>query len=91
MKPLANPHHLMERCWAGGEGCALVASQHGRLEVRVATGMLDQVVAAHEALIAQWAEEALFPRMGAGVAGELIRAGELLLTVGPGAWEGPLT
>lgn len=53
--------------------------------------MLDQVVAAHEALLAQWAQEALFPCVGAGVAGKLIRAGKLLLTVRPGAWEGPLT
>lgn len=35
-------------------------------------GVLDQVVAAHEALIAEGAQEAFFPRVGAGVAGELI-------------------
>lgn len=35
-------------------------------------GVLDQVVASHEALIAQGAQEALFPRVGAGVARELI-------------------
>lgn len=52
----------------GNSGCALVASQHGGLEVRMATGVLDQVVAAHKALVAQWAQEALFSRVGAGVA-----------------------
>lgn len=77
--------------WAGRGGCALVASQHGRLEVRMTAGVLDQVVASHEALIAQGAQEALFPRVGAGVARELIWAGKLLLTVGPAAREGPLT
>lgn len=76
--------------WAGGGGRALVASQHVGLEVRVAAGMLDQVVTAHEALIAQWAQEAFFPGVCAGVASELIGAGKLLLTVGPGAWEWPL-
>lgn len=77
--------------WAGRGGHALVASQHGRLEVRMTAGMLDQVVAAHEALITQWTQEAFFSRVGAGVAGELIGAGKLLLAVGPGAREGPLT
>lgn len=76
---------------AGSRRCALVASQHGRLEVRMAASVLDQVVAAHEALVAKWAHEAFFSCVGAGVASELIRAGKLLLTVRPGAWEGPLT
>lgn len=57
----------------------------------MAAGVLDQVVAAHETLVAQWAEEALLPSVGAGVAGQLIRAGKLLLAVGPGARERPLT
>lgn len=82
---------LMVHDWAGRGGHALVASQHGRLEVRMTAGMLDQVVAAHEALITQWTQEAFFSRVGAGVAGELIGAGKLLLAVGPGAREGPLT
>lgn len=77
--------------WAGRGGCALAASQHGGLEVRMTAGMLNQVVAAHETLIAQWAQEAFLPCVGAGVAGQLIRAGKLLFAVGPGAWEGPLT
>lgn len=54
-------------------------------------GVLDQVVATHEALIAQWTQEALFARVGASVAGELVRASKFLLTVGPSAWERPLT
>lgn len=74
----------------GGEGRALAASQHGGLEVGVTPGVLDQVVAPHEALVAQGAQEALLPRVGASVAGELVRAGELLLAVRPGAREGPL-
>lgn len=82
---------LMVYGWAGRGGCALAASQHGRLEVRMAAGVLNQVVAAHEALIAQWAQEAFLPCVGASVAGQLIRAGKLLLAVGPGAREGPLT
>jgi len=53
--------------------------------------MLDQVVTAHEAFITQWAQEALLPCVGAGVAGKLIGAGKFLLTVRPGAWKGPLT
>lgn len=75
----------------GAGGRAPAARQHGWLEVGVATGVLDQVVAPHEALVAQGAQEALLPRVGAGVASELVGAGELLLTVGPGAGEGPLT
>lgn len=54
-------------------------------------GVLDQVVTSHEALITQGAQEAFFPRVGAVVAGELVGAGKLLLTVRPGAREGPLT
>lgn len=67
------------------------APQHGGLEVRVTASVLDQVIAAHEALLAQRALEALLPRVGAGVAGELVGASELLLAVGPGARERPLT
>lgn len=57
----------------------------------MAAGVLDQVVAAHEALVAQRALEALLSRVSAGVAGQLVGAGKLLLAVGPGAREGPLT
>lgn len=75
---------------AGRSGRGLAAGQHGGLEVWVAAGVLDQVVAAHEALVAQRAQEALLPGVGAGVAGQLVGAGELLLAFGPGAGEGPL-
>lgn len=54
-------------------------------------GVLDQVVAAHEALVAQRALEAFFPCVGTSVAGELIGAGKLLHTVRPDARKGPLT
>lgn len=53
--------------------------------------MLDQVVAPHEALVAQGAQEALLSRVGASVAGQLVGAGELLLAVRPGAREGSLS
>lgn len=46
--------------------------QHAGLEIRVAAGMLHQVVAAHEALVAERAAELLLPRVGAVVAGQLI-------------------
>lgn len=69
---------------------ASAAPQHGGLEVRMTAGVLDQVITAHEALFAQRALEAFLPRVGAGVAGELIGASKLLLAVGPGARERPL-
>lgn len=49
------------------------------------------MIAAHEALVAQWAQEAFLSCVGAGVAGKLIGAGKLLLAVRPGAREGSLT
>lgn len=52
--------------------------------------MLDQVVAPHEALVAQGAQEALLSCVSASMAGELVGAGELLLAVRPGAREGSL-
>lgn len=72
-------------------GRAPVAPQHGWLEVGMTAGVLDQVVAAHEALVAQRALEAFFPCVGASVAGELIGAGKLLHTVRPDARERSLT
>lgn len=74
----------------GGGERGLAACQHGGLEVRVTTGVLDQVVTPHEALVAQGAQEALLSRVSASVAGELVGAGELLLAVRPGAGEGSL-
>lgn len=53
--------------------------------------MLHQVVAAHEALVAERAAELLFARVGAVVAGQLVGAGKLLTAVGPGAREGPFS
>lgn len=90
---LQTPPLLMVHGWAGaggGGGRALVTCQHVGLEVGVAAGVLDQVVASHETLVAQWAEEALFPGVCAGVAGQLVGAGKLLVAVGPGAGERPL-
>lgn len=80
----------MGGCRAGG-GRSLSARQHGWLEVGVTAGVLDQVVAPHEALVAQGAQEALLPSVSASVAGELVGAGKLLLAVGPGARKGSLT
>lgn len=77
--------------YAGRGGHALATCQHGRLKVGMTAGVLDQVVASHEALVAQGAQEAFFSCVGASVAGELIGAGELLLAVRPGTGEGPLT
>lgn len=77
---------------AGTCGAAAVGSfQHSWLEIWVSPGVLHQVVAAHEALFAKGATELLLPRVGAVVAGQLIRAGELLNAVGPGAWERPFS
>lgn len=61
-----------------------LAAQHGRLEVGVAAGVLDQVVAAHEALVAQRAQEALLACVCARVASQLVRTGKFFLAVGPG-------
>lgn len=42
---------------------------HGGVEVGVPTSVLDEVVAAHEALVAEGAQEALLARVGAQVPG----------------------
>lgn len=54
-------------------------------------GVLDEVVAAHEALVAEWAQKAFLAGVGTQVSGQLIRTGKLLFAFGPGAWKGPLT
>lgn len=54
-------------------------------------GVLDEVVAAHEALVAERAQEAFLACVGAQVSGQLVGTGELLFAVGPGARKGPLT
>lgn len=88
----------------GGAGCvraavvadragsgAVVAFEHGGVEVRVAARVLHQVVTAHESLVAERAAELLLPGVGAVVPSQFIRAGELLTAVGPSAGERPLT
>lgn len=47
-------------------------------EVGVPAGVLDEVVAAHEALVAEWAQEAFLAGVGAQVTGQLVGTGELL-------------
>lgn len=54
-------------------------------------GVFDEVVAAHETLVAEWAQEAFLASVGTQVSGQLVRTGKLLFAVGPGAWKGPLT
>lgn len=69
----------------------MVPLEHGGLEVGVAAGVLHQVVAAHEALVAQRAAELLLACVRAVVACQLVRAGKLLGAVRPGAGERALT
>lgn len=57
----------------------------------MAARVLHEVVAAHEALVAKRAAELLLPRVGAVVAGQLVRPGELLTAVGPSTWERPFS
>ena len=57
----------------------------------MAPGVLHQVVAAHEALVTKRAAELLLPRVGAIVARQLVRTGELLTAVRPGTWERPFS
>lgn len=65
--------------------------QHARVEVGVAAGVLRQVVAPHEALLADGAAELLLARVRAVVPRQLVRARELLVAFLPAAGEGPLT
>lgn len=53
--------------------------------------VLGEVVAAHEAGVAQRAREVLLARVGARVPGQFVRPGEPLAALGPGAGEGALT
>lgn len=70
---------------------AVVAFEHGGVEVGVAPRVLHQVVAAHEPLVAERAAELLLPGVGAVVPGQFVRAGKLLTAVGPSAGERALT
>lgn len=53
--------------------------------------MLREVVAAHEACVAQRAGEVLLAGVRARVAGQSVGSGEPLAALGPGAGEGALT
>lgn len=64
---------------------------HAGVELGVAPGVLGEVVAPHEALLAERAAELLLPGVGPVVAGQLIGAGELFKAVWPRAGEGPFT
>lgn len=71
------PAVVAEGTWTRDAAAAAAATavgplQHAWLEVRVAAGVLHQVVAAHEALVAKRALELLLARVGAVVAGQLI-------------------
>lgn len=68
---------------AGGGTAGTRAPEQVRVEAGVAAGMLGQVVAAGEALGTQRAGEALLARVCPVVAGQLVRAGELLVTALP--------
>lgn len=72
--------HFGGRCTS-----AVWLDDHGGLEVRVAAGVLHQVVAAHEPLLTHRALEFLLARVRAIVSGQLVRAGKLLQTLWPGA------
>lgn len=78
---------LAEGARPRGAHPAVGSLQHGRLEIRVAAGVLHQVVAAHEALVAQRAAKLLLAGVGAVVAGQLVGTSKLLAAVGPGARE----
>lgn len=67
------------------------AVDHGGVEVGVPAGVLDEVVAAHEALVAEWAQEAFLASVGTQVSGQLVGTGKLLFAVRPGARKWPLT
>lgn len=88
----------------GGAGCvraavvadragpgAVVAFEHGGMEVGVAPRVFHQVVTAHEPLVTERAAELLLPSVGAVVPGQFIGASKLLTAVWPSAGERSLT
>lgn len=76
----------------GAAGAGLFGSlDHAGVEFGVAAGMLGQVVAPHEALLAEGTAELLLTSVGSVVPRQLVRAGELLKAVGPRAGEWSLT
>lgn len=64
---------------------------HAGVEFGVAAGMLGEVVAPHEPLLAEGAPELLLTSVGSVVPCELVRAGELFKAVRPRAGEWSLT
>lgn len=66
---------------------AAVGGQHAGPEVRVPSGVLGQVVGAHEALAAQRAGELLLARVRPEVTRQLVGAREPLAAFRPGARE----
>lgn len=74
-----------------GPGAPAAPLQHARVEVGVAACVLRQMVAPHEALLADGAAELLLARVRAVVPCQLVRAGEFLVALLPAASEGPLT
>lgn len=76
---------------AGRGAAGARAPEQLRAEAGVAARVLGQVVAAGEALGAEGAGEALLPRVRPVVAGQLVRARELLVAARPVASKGALT
>lgn len=76
----------------GAAGAGLLGSlDHAGVELGVAAGVLRQVVAPHEPLLAEGAAELLLAGVGSVVPGELVGAGELFKAVRPCAGEWSLT
>lgn len=76
----------------GAAGAGLFGSlDHAGVEFGVAAGVLGQMVAPHESLLAQGAPELFLTSVGSVVPRELVRAGELFKAVRPRAGEWSLT
>lgn len=76
----------------GAAGAGLLGSlDHAGVELGVAAGVLCQVVAPHEPLLAEGAAELFLTGVGSVVPGELVGAGELFKAVRPCAGEWSLT
>lgn len=72
----------------GAAGAALFGSlDHAGVKLGVAAGVLRQVVAPHEPLLAEGAPKLFLAGVGSVVPGELVGAGELFKAVGPCAGE----
>lgn len=61
------------------------------METCMSAGVFGEVVTPHEALITEGAVETLLTSVSAVVSSQLIGAGELLTTAGPGAFKWTLT